>query len=103
LLPRRGYHQYDLFLRLNARMAYEYRPSGAFDGPVLVVRSDGADGIGHHRQHDLGWSELVTGPITAIEIPTDHFDLMRRPAVEKVGASISTALQSRTVQPSRAG
>ncbi len=41
-LPRRGYHQYDLFLRLHTRMAYEYRPRHTFDGSTLVVSSDPA-------------------------------------------------------------
>ncbi len=90
-LPRRGYHQYDLFLRLHARMAYEYRPSATFDGPVLVVRSDSWDGT----QIDLGWSNLVTGPLTAVEVPGEHLDLTRRPADEKVGGHVSDALRSR--------
>jgi acyl-coenzyme A synthetase/AMP-(fatty) acid ligase/thioesterase domain-containing protein/acyl carrier protein len=104
LLPRRGYHQYDLFLRLAARMAKEYRPTGIFTGPVLVVRGDLSDGRptnielpadldpGRRALPDLGWSALVTGEITARDVPADHSGLLRRPAVDQVGKYVSEAL-----------
>jgi amino acid adenylation domain-containing protein len=101
-LPRRGYHQYNLFLRLNTRMAREYEPSGTFDGAALIVRGDTSDGLpagldlvpdpGHRASPDLGWSKLVTGPITAVDVPADHHGLMRPPAVEQVGAHVAAAL-----------
>jgi thioesterase domain-containing protein/acyl carrier protein len=99
LFPRRGYHQYDLFLRLHTRMAYEYRPSHAFDGPVLVIGGDDlADfeptGLDQPRPHDLGWSRLVTGPLTTVRVPADHHELMRAPAVAKVAAYLDDALHS---------
>ncbi|HXY92915.1 MAG TPA: AMP-binding protein [Acidimicrobiia bacterium] len=109
LFPRRGYDQYELFLRLHARMAHEYRPAGTFDGPVLVLRGDASDGrppnapeefdddldlidVDEREFRDLGWSRLVTGPITAVDVPGDHLGLLRRPAVEKVGQVVSDAL-----------
>ncbi|HXY91692.1 MAG TPA: AMP-binding protein, partial [Acidimicrobiia bacterium] len=107
LIPRRGYHQYDVFLRLNARMSREYKPSTTFDGPVLVVRGSTSigrppnvvvdpdlDAVARDRRlmHDLGWSKLVSGPLSVIEIPGDHFDVMRQPAVEQVAAHVNTAL-----------
>jgi thioesterase domain-containing protein len=101
-LPRRGYHQYSLFLRLNTRMAHEYEPSGTFDGAALVVRGDTSDGFpaglgvvpdpSRRASPDLGWSKLVTGPITAVDVPADHHGLMRPPAVEQVGAHVAAAL-----------
>ena len=87
LVPRRGYRQHELFLRLHAHMVHEYRPSGTFDGPVLVVRSDAPIDVDERPRHDLGWSKLVAGPLTAVEVPSDHLDLLRRPAVEKVGGA----------------
>ena len=107
MIPRRGYRQYDTFLRLNARMAINYQPNSTFDGPVLVVRS--ATSIGppshfsmeppaavaerdRHRPHDLGWSQLVSGPVTVTEVPGEHLDLLRPPAVGHVAASINEAL-----------
>jgi thioesterase domain-containing protein/acyl carrier protein len=104
-LPRRGYRQYSLFLRLNARMAREYEPSGTFDGSALIVRgvtSDGfPPGMGGARDPnrralaDLGWSKLVTGTVTAFDVPSDHVGLMRAPAVEQVGVHVAAALAQR--------
>ncbi len=114
IFPRKGYEQYELFLRLNARMSYEYRPTRTFEGPLLVVRgrmSDGRppnapvplelDGIEHsdllpdspRDRYDLGWSKLVTGPVTVVDVPADHLGLLRAPAVEKVGQVIGDALR----------
>jgi thioesterase domain-containing protein len=90
LVPRRGYHQYDLFLRLHTRMALEYRPTQVFDGPALVVRSPGGG------QADLGWSERVNGPVTVVEVAGDHAAFLRRPTVEDVGRVVSKALADRT-------
>jgi thioesterase domain-containing protein/acyl carrier protein len=101
-LPRRGYRQYDLFLRLNSRMAREYVPSGMFDGPTLVVRGNASDsrtpgageeaGRAHRALADLGWSKLVTGPVTSVEAPADHLSLLRKPAVEVVAMQIAAAV-----------
>ena len=94
LLPRRGYDQYELFLRLHTRLAHEYRASGTFDGPVLVVRADGADGPAAPEPGpaDLGWSELVTGPIVVGDVAAEHLDLLRAPAVDKVAGHVRAAL-----------
>jgi thioesterase domain-containing protein/acyl carrier protein len=110
LLPRRGYHQYDLFLRLHARMAREYTPTHHFDGRVLVVRGDASDGrppnapidavgeiedLDRRKLHDLGWSRIVTGPVTVVEVPADHLGLLHRPVVETVGEQITRAIAAR--------
>ncbi len=102
LLPRRGYRQYDLFLRLNSRMSREYTPSATFDGATLVVRGDASDGLSPGTEDpppraqralpDLGWSKLVSGPITVAEVAADHLSLLRRPAVEVVAEHITNAL-----------
>jgi thioesterase domain-containing protein len=81
--------QYELFLWLNTYMSRKYRPSATFDGPVLLVRSRGSDAVA-----DLGWSALVRGPITAVDVPSDHSNLLRAPAVDRVAASIAAALDS---------
>ncbi len=89
LFPRRGYHQYDLFLRLHTRMATEYRPTSSFDGPVLLVRGS------RPRPGDLGWSRLVTGEVSVVDVPGDHLGLLRAPAVEHVGTIVRDALRAR--------
>jgi thioesterase domain-containing protein len=104
LWPRRGFHQYELFLRLNTRMLREYTPSSTFDGPTLVVRCDlsatipsGTNGASVPVQptlDDLGWSEFVRGPLDTVTVPADHLSLLRKPAVELVAAHITAALRS---------
>jgi thioesterase domain-containing protein len=103
-LPRPGYRQYSLFLRLNARMAYEYEPTGTFDGPALIVRGDVSDGFpdwlerdeppdpSRRASPDLGWSTFVTGPIVVVDVPSDHVGLMRPPTVDKVAVHVAAAL-----------
>jgi thioesterase domain-containing protein len=98
-LPRRGYHQHDVFFRLNNHMSRAYRPSSHFDGPALVIRSDGSGRTpGTVRSQsgfaDLGWSALIGGPITTVEVVAAHSDLLRKPAVEEVAAHVTTALAS---------
>jgi thioesterase domain-containing protein len=41
---------------------------------------------------DLGWSKLVTGPVVTTEVPADHLSLLRKPAVELVGAQVCETL-----------
>jgi acyl-CoA synthetase (AMP-forming)/AMP-acid ligase II/thioesterase domain-containing protein/acyl carrier protein len=95
VFPRRGYAQYELFFRLNMRMALLYRPSTTFDGPVLVVRTpDYTDPGARDRLPDLGWSKLTTGPITVREVPGRHADLLRSPTVEHVADHLSHTLTS---------
>ena len=93
--PRRGYHQHELFFRLNNHMSRTYTPSSTFDGPTLVVRGADFGGAPDRTQSaraDLGWSTLVRGPITTVEVPARHSDLLRRPAVDLVAAAIAAAL-----------
>ena len=105
-LPRRGYHQYRLFFRLNIQMARKYVPSSIFDGPTLVVRGQASDGLPpddgssislQRALADLGWSQFVSGPITVVEVPGDHSGLLRKPVVDLVAAHINTALDHATI------
>ena len=101
-LPRRLSRQRDLFFRLNSRMKREYTPSGIFDGPTLVVRGDASGGLppgtedlsdlAHRTLADLGWSTLVSGPVTTAEVAADHNSLVRRPAVDIVAAHITSTV-----------
>jgi thioesterase domain-containing protein len=91
-----------LFWQLTMRMSRTYTPSSTFDGPTLIVRADardelapGTDGPRPRPQlarADLGWPEFVRGPITVVEVRSDHWNLLRRPAVDLVAAHISAAL-----------
>jgi thioesterase domain-containing protein len=91
LLPRRGLEQYELFLRLSSRMAREYHPTTVLDAPALVIRTAGEGHSGMGAHDDLGWSELIRGPITVVEVASDHLGLLRRPTVLDVGAHLRAA------------
>ena len=83
-------------------MSREYTPSGIFDGPTLVVRGDASDGFppgtedapgpAHRALADLGWSKLVSGPVTTVDVPAGHVSLLRRPGVDLVAKHISNTL-----------
>ncbi|HXY93803.1 MAG TPA: thioesterase domain-containing protein, partial [Acidimicrobiia bacterium] len=88
LLPRPGYHQYDVFIRLSTDLMRNYQPSATFDGPILLLRGRHDEGV----ERDLGWSRLVTGPLTVVDVPADHYELMRNPPVEDVGRILRSAL-----------
>jgi acyl-coenzyme A synthetase/AMP-(fatty) acid ligase/thioesterase domain-containing protein/acyl carrier protein len=94
LVPRRGYRQYELFWDLNLRMSQRYAPASRFDGSVLVVRSDEPP----HTAADLGWSELVSGPVTSVHVPAEHLRLLRAPAVDLVAAHIVAALETSSTE-----
>src|SRR5262249_11093443 len=81
LVPRRGLAQYELFLRLNSRMAGEYRPSGSFRGPAVVVRTAESNDLygAAADMPDLGWSQWIEGRISVVELPGAHLDLLRPP------------------------
>jgi thioesterase domain-containing protein/acyl carrier protein len=92
LIPRSGLAQYDLFLRLNTRMARQYRFRRALRAPALVVRTvDESIGNGGGPA-DLGWSRQLTGAITVVDEAGGHLGLIRHPAVVRVGAVVSRAL-----------
>jgi acyl-coenzyme A synthetase/AMP-(fatty) acid ligase/thioesterase domain-containing protein/acyl carrier protein len=103
LVPRRGLDQYNFFVGINANMLRAYRPTTTFGGPMLLVRStvlgptlfplpDGAE-LPHRSLWDFGWSDHVTGPITVVDVPSEHLGLLRRPAVEQLGKELATALR----------
>lgn len=91
LFPRRGLDQYELFLRLNGRMAREYRPARQFSGPVLVVKSEAPPGGGTPPE-DFGWSTCVTGPISMTDAPGDHLAMIRKPAVTTLAERLAAEL-----------
>ena len=86
-LPRRGYHQYVLFRQLNYRMLRKYTPTAIFDGPTLLVLALPQDAL-----TDQGWSELLSGSVTTVEVSAAHLDLLHKPAVDVVAAHITAAL-----------
>jgi acyl-coenzyme A synthetase/AMP-(fatty) acid ligase/thioesterase domain-containing protein/acyl carrier protein len=102
LLPRRGLDQYNLFFGINSGMRQAYRPTANLDAPLLLVRSALGEraepvtlsqpDVEDRSRWDFGWSTHVRGPITVVDLPGDHVGLLRKPAVERVGAAIASAL-----------
>jgi thioesterase domain-containing protein len=102
LLPRRGLDQYNLFFGINAGMRQAYRPTTNLDAPLLLVRSAlgeraepetlNQSDLEDRSRWDFGWSTHVSGPITVVDLPGDHVGLLQKPAVERVGAVIASAL-----------
>jgi hypothetical protein len=86
-LPRHGGLQYQIFFDLHTSLIRRYRPTTPFDGRVLLVHG----GATSERE----WSPLVTGPITAVEVASDHLSIIRRPAVQHVGRAVCDALGGR--------
>jgi thioesterase domain-containing protein/acyl carrier protein len=101
LVPRRGLDQYNLFVGINSTMQHAYSPRFTFGGPLFLARStvpdstlvDGSKArVSPARgQRDLGWSDHVSGSITVIDLPSDHLGLLRKPAVELLGAELGMA------------
>jgi amino acid adenylation domain-containing protein len=94
-LPRRGLQQYEQFLELNMLMDDDYAPTRTYGGALLLLRThlDVPDGArGRYAQRDFGWSRVVTGPITIVDVPGDHLGLLRQPMVAVVAAKLREAL-----------
>ena len=95
LLPSPGLRQYERFLELSVLMAGNYAPGRLYGGSVLLVRTrldvpDDAHGRFVHR--DLGWSGVVAGPVTVVDVPGDHLGLLRAPVVAEVAAAVRGTL-----------
>jgi thioesterase domain-containing protein len=97
LFPRQGLEQYELFLRLNVHMSRRYKPTSDYTGPVLVLRTESPDDDGTGQRTntpDMGWSRVATGEITVVNIPGDHWGMIRRPHVTELARALETALDS---------
>lgn len=73
-----------------------YRP-GPYNGPVTVYKADKSEGT-----DDMGWAQLVTGPLESIVLPGDHYSLIKDPQVvrlvKELSASIDRAVSKHAVE-----
>jgi acyl-coenzyme A synthetase/AMP-(fatty) acid ligase/thioesterase domain-containing protein/acyl carrier protein len=93
-IPRHSEQQYELFFRFSIELARRYRPPLGYGGRALVVRATetpaGRDG--RRARPDLGWSDVVKGPLEVVAITTNHNGLIRPPMVAEVGRAIARAI-----------
>ncbi len=95
ILPRRGAAQYDVFYRYSMHLLRRYRSDSVFTGPFTVLRA-AENAHTDAVPTDLGWSRRVTGPITVIDVPGDHFSMLRPPRVSTLGARLAEVLDAAT-------
>lgn len=76
-----------LVLRHYGLMAYAYRPTTPFDGPVLLVRAGGPGG-----RPDRGWRAHVTGEIVVRDVDCGHSALGGEPFAREVAVALQEAL-----------
>ncbi|WP_323369024.1 amino acid adenylation domain-containing protein [Streptomyces alkaliterrae] len=72
----------------NARALYGYRPT-AFDGPVSFLQAEsGADADAVE-----GWRALCQGGFEHIQVPGDHYTVLRAPNVDVVAETLTNILR----------
>jgi thioesterase domain-containing protein len=73
---------------LDARRNYRLKP---YAGDVLQFRAETAR---HGRLFDkgFGWSRWIAGDYSVVEVPSDHFNMMRDPAAAVIAAHITQSL-----------
>lgn len=78
------------------RAIEEYRPK-EYNGPLTVFKAQATLG-----PDDMGWSRLVTGPLTVKVLPGDHYSMITgQPVVklvQELSASIDRAISSYAVE-----
>jgi thioesterase domain-containing protein len=73
---------------LDARRAYRLRP---YAGDVLQFRAETARD-GRLFDKGFGWSRWVAGTYDVIDVPSDHFNMLRTPAADVIGRRVSEHL-----------
>jgi thioesterase domain-containing protein len=70
---------------LDARRAYRLKP---YAGNVLQFRAATARD-GRLFDKGFGWSRWVAGNYDVVEVPSDHFNMLRDPAAEVIGTHVA--------------
>ncbi|HYG61231.1 MAG TPA: amino acid adenylation domain-containing protein, partial [Thermoanaerobaculia bacterium] len=74
--------------RANLKAMSGYR-GGSYGGPLLLLRAgEGVSGAAA----DLGWGRLATGPLEIVDLPGDHYSILRSPAVDELSSRITAVL-----------
>jgi thioesterase domain-containing protein len=73
---------------LDARRAYRLKPYG---GDVLQFRAETARD-GRLFDKGFGWSRWIAGTYDVIDVPSDHFNMLRTPAADVIGRRVGEQL-----------
>ncbi len=66
-----------------------YQPQ-TYSGPVTFLNAASSP---NRQQPDRGWAEWIAGPLQIVELPGDHFSLVRQPHVQTLARQLRTCLQ----------
>ena len=83
VIPPKPRHFYIIDTYDKAIRAYRPKP---YSGPITVFRATSTTG-----PQDMGWGRLAAGPLEVVDVPGDHYDLIKEPHVQV----LATALQER--------
>ena len=87
IVRRRGWVQGESFMSRAGRVSHRFRPQ-VFAGPTLVVRSSiDADDV----PADLGWGPYLTGDVSTVMLPGNHFGILLEPSVAAIGERLAAA------------
>jgi len=84
--------RYTLF-EANHRALASYNPEPGSTRLLLIRASKRPIGRAQ-PEHDLGWTNLAAGSLEIHELPGDHYDLLREPAVAALAAIVRETLAS---------
>ncbi|MEU1448282.1 amino acid adenylation domain-containing protein [Streptomyces mirabilis] len=68
-----------------------YRPATPYPGPVTLLAA-GSGRLGDAVDH--GWSHHVTGPLSVVEVPGDHYSILREPQLPHTAAVFRAQLKA---------
>jgi amino acid adenylation domain-containing protein len=68
-----------------------YRPAGPYPGPVTLLAARSGR-LGDAVDH--GWSHHVTGPLSVVEVPGDHYSILREPQLPHTAAAFRAQLKA---------
>lgn len=74
--------------------AYTAKP---YNGDIVLLRAKGTEG-----ERDMGWGKLVSGKVTVVEVPGDHYSIVKEPDVrllaEKLGEQLDAIYKRNSVE-----
>jgi thioesterase domain-containing protein len=79
--------------RANVRALREYQPGFYPQGLTLLRAEDRPAAPGILGQEDLGWSEIVKGPVEIHTVPGNHLSLMAEPNVRVLASRLRLCLE----------
>jgi thioesterase domain-containing protein len=94
LMTRPGLDQYDAFYLLSMHIGRRYRVDAPCPAPTLIVRAIDVEYFPDPTKAapDLGWTPLLTGPVTCVDAPGNHLTMVRRPCAPTLAGLIEAAI-----------